>query len=66
MYSHDYFGFIKTLLLSSGVFAMVTLSGLNEWLKFLSIMVAIGYGVWKWRTDYVLNKKNNSTRKKQS
>lgn len=36
----------------------VNLSDANEWLKFGSLAIAIGYGIWKWRVDYLKNKAN--------
>lgn len=29
----------------------VALSDVNEWLKFVSLLAAIGYTAWKWKND---------------
>lgn len=45
------------------VFAMiVSFSDVEGTLKIASLLLAIGYGVWKWRTDYV---KHKSAKKKK-
>lgn len=36
---------------------VITLSNVEIALKIISLGVAIGYGVWKWRVDYLKNKK---------
>lgn len=34
----------------------ITMSGVEWFLKMVSLGLAIGYGVWKWRIDYLKNK----------
>lgn len=36
---------------------VITLSNVETLLKIISLGIAIGYGAWKWRADYVKNKK---------
>lgn len=36
----------------------ITFSNVEGALKIASLTLAIGYGIWKWRVDYVKNKKS--------
>lgn len=35
---------------------IITFSNVEGFFKLLSLGVAIGYGIWKWRVDYIKNK----------
>lgn len=37
----------------------VSFTNVERSLKLLSLLVAIGYGLWKWRVDYLKNKKES-------
>jgi len=37
----------------------ITFSNVEGVLKLASLSLAIGYGIWKWRTDYLKNKNGN-------
>ena len=43
----------------------ITVSFLNveNTLKITSLLLAIGYTAWKWRTEYVKNKKNGKDKR---
>lgn len=36
----------------------INFTDVDTWLKRASLIVALGYGIWKWRVDYVKNKKS--------
>lgn len=36
----------------------INLTGVNDWLKCISLLAAIGYTIWKWYTDYKKDKKD--------
>ena len=36
---------------------MITLTAANDWLKFGSLLLAMGYTVWRWQNDYKKEKK---------
>jgi hypothetical protein len=44
----------------------ITFSNVEGFLKIASLALAIGYGVWKWRVDYLKNKKDGNNTEKNS
>lgn len=42
----------------------ITFSNIEQPLKDLSICIAIGYGLWKWRIDYLKTKSDQKHWKK--
>lgn len=36
----------------SGVAIWISVTDLSDWLKFLSLLLAIGYTTWKWSHEY--------------
>ena len=38
----------------------VTLTQAEQWLKIVSLLLAISYGVWKWQHEYRKSKNENN------
>lgn len=51
---------IKVLGIHLGAIA-ISFSDVAEWLKVISLSVATGYTLWKWREEYKKTKKKNGT-----
>lgn len=53
---HDHPDVINVILAHLGAIA-ITLSNVETALKLISLITAIGYTCWKWRVEWVKNKK---------
>ncbi len=57
MQDHDWVGFLKAFILN--VFAFLFSFTGTEWaLRMTLLLVSIAYACWKFRTDYLHNKRN--------
>lgn len=59
---HDHHDIFQVLLAHLGAIT-VTFLNVESTLKLTSLVLAIGYTCWKWRTEYVKNKKNGKDKR---
>jgi hypothetical protein len=56
---------IGAVLSAHALAIIVNLSNVSDWLKLLSLVLAIGYTAWKWITDYRKEQKLKPKTKKK-
>lgn len=42
---------ICQVLIAHALAIVITLTDVSDWLKIVSLLLAIGYTAWRWRTD---------------
>ena len=54
---HDHFTAIVQVVVVHVFAVALTFTSVDSWLKTSGLIVALGFGIWKWRVEYLREKR---------